>query len=48
LRIAESYIEQFGNLARENNTMIIPSNLADISGVVATLGKIIQETKNGE
>ncbi|MDZ7821888.1 MAG: stomatin-like protein [Candidatus Marinimicrobia bacterium] len=26
LRIAEQYIDEFGNLARENNTMILPSN----------------------
>ncbi|HKJ68749.1 MAG TPA: stomatin-like protein [bacterium] len=44
LRIAEAYIREFGNLARENNTMIIPSNLSDIAGVVASLGKVIQET----
>jgi regulator of protease activity HflC (stomatin/prohibitin superfamily) len=36
LRVAEQYVAQFGNLAKENNTMIIPSNLADISSVVAT------------
>ena len=36
LRVAEQYITQFGNLARENNTMIVPSNLADIAAVIAT------------
>lgn len=34
LRIAEQYIQQFGNLAKEGNTLIIPSNLTDIAGVV--------------
>ncbi len=36
LRIAEQYLSEFGKLAKENNTMIIPSNLSDISGVIAT------------
>lgn len=35
LRIAEQYIKQFGNIAKEGNTLIIPSNLTDIAGVVA-------------
>jgi regulator of protease activity HflC (stomatin/prohibitin superfamily) len=42
LRIAESWIEQFGHLAKQGNTMIIPSNLADISGIVAGLTKVIK------
>jgi len=36
MRIAEDYVEQFGKLAKTNNTMILPSNLADIAGVMAT------------
>ena len=36
LRIAENYIQEFGKLAKTNNTMIVPSNLADISSFVAT------------
>ncbi len=37
LRIAEQYIEQFGKLAEKNNTMIIPTDLSDVGGVVAAL-----------
>lgn len=44
LRIAEQYIEEFGNLAKTNNTMIIPSNMADISSLIATATKVIQKT----
>lgn len=44
-RLAEQYIQTFSELAKENNTMIIPSNLADVSGVVAGLTKVIQESK---
>jgi regulator of protease activity HflC (stomatin/prohibitin superfamily) len=40
LRIAESYLAEFGKLAQKNNAMIIPSNLSDVAGVVASIGKI--------
>jgi regulator of protease activity HflC (stomatin/prohibitin superfamily) len=36
LEVAKKYLDQFGKLAKENNTMIIPSNLADISGMIAS------------
>lgn len=45
LRIAEQYIIQFGNLAKESNTMIVPTNLSDISGTVAAFSKILDGTK---
>lgn len=45
LRIAEQYIIQFGNLAKETNTLILPQNLSDIGGVVAGLAKILDGTK---
>jgi regulator of protease activity HflC (stomatin/prohibitin superfamily) len=41
LRIAEQYITEFGNLAKTNNTMIIPSNLSDVAGIVATAKQVI-------
>jgi regulator of protease activity HflC (stomatin/prohibitin superfamily) len=36
LRVAEEYVKQFGALAKASNTMILPANLTDISGVIAT------------
>lgn len=45
LRVAEQYIAQFGKLAKENNTMIIPSNLSDMSGMVATAMTVLEQTK---
>ncbi len=45
LRVAEQYIAQFGKLAKENNTMIIPSNLSDISTMVATAMTVLDQTK---
>lgn len=46
LEVAKLYINQFGKLASENNTMIIPSNLSDVSGMVASAMKVIQEVKS--
>ncbi|MEZ5000005.1 MAG: stomatin-like protein [Bacteroidales bacterium] len=45
LRIAEQYLTEFGKLAGENNTMIIPTNLSDIAGVVASATKVFKESK---
>lgn len=47
LRIAEQYIIQFGNLAKETNTLILPANLSDIGGAVAGLAKILDTAKQG-
>lgn len=46
LRIAEQYLNEFGKLAKSNNTMILPSNLTDIAGVVATATSVFNETKD--
>ncbi len=45
LKVAERYIDAFANLAKTNNTLIVPSNLSDVSGVVGSLMKIIDTTK---
>ena len=42
LRVAEQYIEQFGNLARTNNTLILPANVADIAGLIATAMSVVK------
>jgi regulator of protease activity HflC (stomatin/prohibitin superfamily) len=42
LRIAENYLMEFGKLAQRNNAMIIPSNLSDVSGMVATISKVFK------
>ncbi len=46
LRIAEQYIGEFGKLAKTNNTMILPAEMSNIASVVATVGKVFDETKN--
>jgi regulator of protease activity HflC (stomatin/prohibitin superfamily) len=35
LRIAEQWVEQFGQLAKTGNTYVVPANLSDISSVIA-------------
>src|SRR6476619_2423621 len=44
LKVAEQYIEQFGNLARTNNTLILPTNVADVAGVIATALSVVKAT----
>ncbi len=34
LRVAEQYIQQFGNLAKAGNTLVVPTNLADVGALV--------------
>ncbi len=48
LRVAEKYIAEFGKLAKENNTMIIPSNLGDVAGMVATAMSVLKQGKQGD
>jgi regulator of protease activity HflC (stomatin/prohibitin superfamily) len=35
LKIAQQYIEEFGNLAKHGNTFVIPANLADLTSMMA-------------
>jgi regulator of protease activity HflC (stomatin/prohibitin superfamily) len=48
LKVAEKYIEAFQNLAKANNTLIIPSNLSDVAGLVASAMTVLDRTKTGE
>jgi regulator of protease activity HflC (stomatin/prohibitin superfamily) len=43
LKVAEKYIEQFGNLAKVGTTMIVPANLADVSSMIASAMNVIQQ-----
>lgn len=48
LKVAEQYIDAFSNLAKTNNTLIVPSNLSDVSGMVSSVMKIVQSTKTAK
>jgi len=42
LRIAEQYLDEFGKLAKTNNSIIIPSNLSDIAGMIKAASSVIK------
>jgi regulator of protease activity HflC (stomatin/prohibitin superfamily) len=48
LKVAELYIQAFGQLARTNNTLIVPSNVSDISGLVASAMTVLEGAKRVE
>lgn len=45
LRIAEQYVQQFGQLAKEGNTFVVPANLGDIASMLTLATTIV---KGGE
>ncbi len=44
LRLAEGYITEFGKLAKEANTMIIPSDLANVAGFIKAASAVIKKS----
>ena len=42
LRIAEQWVSQFGQLAKINNTMIVPAQLGDVATLVSTVMKSME------
>jgi regulator of protease activity HflC (stomatin/prohibitin superfamily) len=45
LRVAEAYVTQFGNLAKQTNTVILPANVADVAGMIATAMRVFEVEK---
>lgn len=45
LRVAEQYVREFGKLAKENNTMILPAELSNIGAAVAAITKTLETAK---
>ena len=45
LQVAEKYVDAFGTLAKENNTLIVPGNMGDMSGMIASAMKIVEGAK---
>ena len=43
LRVAEQYLQEFGKLAKTNNSLIIPTNLADVAGMIATAMEVMKD-----
>jgi regulator of protease activity HflC (stomatin/prohibitin superfamily) len=42
LRIAEQYVEQFGQLAKEANTLVVPANLTDLASMLALATRVVR------
>ena len=48
MQLAQQYLQQFGNLAKTNNTMIIPSDLANVAGVLQACSTIVKGAPVGK
>ena len=46
LRVAEDYLEQFGKIAKQANTLVVPSNLSDVSSMIAAATTVFQKTSD--
>ena len=42
LRVAENYLEQFGSLAKEGNTLIVPATLSDVSSMISAATSVLK------
>lgn len=42
LKVAERYVDAFGNLAKTNNSLIIPANLADVGGLISAAMTVVK------
>jgi regulator of protease activity HflC (stomatin/prohibitin superfamily) len=46
LRVAEHYVDAFGKLAKTNNSIIVPADLGDMSGLIASALQIVKSQKS--
>jgi regulator of protease activity HflC (stomatin/prohibitin superfamily) len=46
LKVAEKYVEAFGNVAKAGNTLILPGNLADMGAMVASAMSIVKSQQS--
>jgi regulator of protease activity HflC (stomatin/prohibitin superfamily) len=47
LKVAEEYVSAFSNVARSASTLILPSNLSDVAGLVASAMSVLDRTRAG-
>ena len=45
LEVAKQYVAEFGKLAKENNTLIIPSDVNNVSSMLATAMSVLENVK---
>jgi regulator of protease activity HflC (stomatin/prohibitin superfamily) len=46
LRIAEQYITQFGELAKQTNTVVLPANVADLGAMIAMATNVAKGSRS--
>ncbi|MCY4635132.1 MAG: paraslipin [Acidobacteria bacterium] len=46
LRVAEDYLERFGNLAKAGNTLIVPANLSDIASMIGAATTVLKQVSS--
>jgi regulator of protease activity HflC (stomatin/prohibitin superfamily) len=45
LKVAEQYVNAFSQLAKTNNSIIIPANMGDLSGLIATAMQVVKTNR---
>ena len=45
LEVAKAYVDEFGKLAKESNTMILPADTANVASMIATAMATLDKTK---
>lgn len=45
LKVAEQFVDAFAKLAKENNTLILPANVADVGSLVASALTVVKSTR---
>ncbi|MDE2455223.1 MAG: paraslipin, partial [Burkholderiales bacterium] len=45
LKVAEKAVEAYGQLAKTNNTMIVPGNMGEVAGLIGTAMKLFEAGK---
>jgi regulator of protease activity HflC (stomatin/prohibitin superfamily) len=48
LKIAQQYIDAFGNLAKTSNTLVIPTTASDVAGFLATAMTVLDKTRQAQ
>jgi ribosomal protein L18E len=47
LNVAEKYIDAWGHIAKEGNTIVVPANIADVSGMIAQAMTVMKGVASG-
>jgi regulator of protease activity HflC (stomatin/prohibitin superfamily) len=47
LKVAEKAVDAYAQLAQKNNTMIVPGNMSEVSGLIGTAMALMKGSKNG-